>query len=78
MPDVFVVAADLTRPGDGLRLMSELRSRAGTRYSAVCVMLPAEARETAAVALDLGASDLIEAQCRSGRNGAADPHPDRA
>lgn len=62
VPDVFVVAADLTRPGDGLRLMSELRSRAGTRYSAVCVMLPAEARETAAVALDLGASDLIEAQ----------------
>lgn len=62
VPDVFVVAADLARPGDGLRLMSELRSRAGTRYSAVCVMLPAEARETAAVALDLGASDLIEAQ----------------
>ncbi|MBC7142527.1 MAG: diguanylate cyclase [Rhodobacteraceae bacterium] len=62
VPDVFVVAADLMRPGDGLRLMSELRSRAGTRYSAVCVMLPAEARETAAVALDLGASDLIEAQ----------------
>lgn len=61
VPDVFVVAADLKRPGDGLRLMSELRSRAGTRYSAVCVMLPAEARETAAVALDLGASDLIEA-----------------
>ncbi len=62
VPDVFVVAADLTRPGDGLRLMSELRSRAATRYSAVCVMLPADARETAAVALDLGASDLIEAQ----------------
>ena len=61
VPDVFVVAADLARSGDGLRLMSELRSRAGTRYSAVCVMLPAEARETAAVALDLGASDLIEA-----------------
>ncbi len=62
VPDVFVVATDLTRPGDGLRLMSELRSRAATRFSAVCVMLPAEARETAAVALDLGASDLIEAQ----------------
>ncbi|WP_347310519.1 diguanylate cyclase domain-containing protein [Defluviimonas sp. SAOS-178_SWC] len=62
VPDVFVVEANLTRPGEGLRLMSELRSRTGTRYSAVCVMLPAEACETAAVALDLGASDLIEAQ----------------
>ncbi|WP_108853300.1 diguanylate cyclase [Albidovulum aquaemixtae] len=61
VPDVFVVEADLVRPGDGLRLMSELRSRAVTRHSAVCVMLPPEARETAAVALDLGANDLIEA-----------------
>lgn len=60
VPDVFVVAADLGRPGDGLRLMSELRSRAATRYSAVCVMLPPQGREVAAVALDLGASDLVE------------------
>ena len=61
VPDVFVVEADLVRPGDGLRLMSELRSRAATRHSAVCVMLPVNARETAAVALDLGANDLLEA-----------------
>ncbi|MGB7263461.1 MAG: diguanylate cyclase [Albidovulum sp.] len=61
VPDVFVIAADLIRPGDGLRLMSELRSRPATRHSAVCMLLPKDARETAAVALDLGASDLIEA-----------------
>lgn len=61
-PDVFVVTADLARPGDGLRLMSDLRARAGTRFSSVCVMLPAGARDIAAVALDLGASDLIEAE----------------
>lgn len=60
VPDVFVVAADLTRPGDGLRLMSDLRSRGATRYSSVCVMLPRDGREVAAVALDLGAADLIE------------------
>jgi two-component system cell cycle response regulator len=60
VPDVFVVAADLARPGDGLRLMSELRSRPATRYSSVCVMLPEKGREVAAVALDLGAADLLE------------------
>ncbi len=60
VPDVFVVAADLARPGDGLRLMSELRSRPATRYSSICVMLPRQGREVAAVALDLGAADLVE------------------
>ena len=60
-PDVFVLTADLDGRGDGLRLLSELRSRPETRYSAVCVVLPEEAGETAAMALDLGASDLIEA-----------------
>lgn len=61
-PDVFVVSTDLAVPGGGLRLMSELRSRAATRHAAICVVLPAGARELAAMALDLGASDLIEAE----------------
>lgn len=61
VPDIYVVAADLAGHGDGLKLMSELRSRATSRYAAVCVMLPADARDTAAMALDLGAHDLIEA-----------------
>ena len=59
-PDVFVIWADLARPGDGLRLMSEIRSRHPTRFAGICVVLPADARDTAAMALDLGASDLIE------------------
>lgn len=59
VPDVFVVDADLVRPGDGLRFMSELRSRPATRYSAVCLVLPGTARDTSATALDLGANDLI-------------------
>ncbi len=61
VPDVILVAADIGAPQDGLRLLSEFRSRRATRFSAICVALPAEPRETAAMALDLGADDLIEA-----------------
>lgn len=57
--DVFVIAADLVQPGAGLRLMSELRSRPATRHAAICILVAADARETAAMALDLGAGDLI-------------------
>ena len=59
VPDVFVIAADLLRPGDGLRFMSELRSRPATRYSAVCLMLSGEAGDISATAFDLGVNDLI-------------------
>lgn len=61
-PDVFVIPADIVGRGDGLRLMSELRSRPATRFVAVCIVLAPDARETAAMALDLGANDLIEAR----------------
>ena len=59
-PDLVVIPADIAGRGDGLRLMSELRSRHATRYAAVCIVLAPGARETAAMALDLGANDLIE------------------
>ena len=58
-PDAYIIACDLARAGDGLRLMSELRSRPNTRYATICIALPETLRETAAVALDLGASDLL-------------------
>ncbi len=62
-PDVYLIAADLGRPGAGLRLMSELRSRAATRRAAVCILLPDAGRDSAAeqgaMALDLGAADLL-------------------
>ena len=57
--DLYVLAADLVRSGDGLRLMSELRSRPGSRHAAFCIVLGADAGETGAMALDLGASDLL-------------------
>jgi two-component system cell cycle response regulator len=62
-PDVFVVAADLDRPADGLELLAELRARSGTRYSPVIVVQDAGrdggADDLTARALDLGASDLM-------------------
>lgn len=60
-PDVFVIEADLGGGGGGLRLMSDLRSRGSTRHAAVCIVRPDTARETVAMAFDLGANDLVGA-----------------
>ncbi|WP_456386877.1 diguanylate cyclase [Profundibacter sp.] len=59
IPDVFVIACNLAKPDEGLRLMSELRSRPETRYSAVVMVIPKDANNKSATALDLGASDLM-------------------
>jgi two-component system cell cycle response regulator len=58
-PDVFVIAADLTHRNEGLRLLSDLRSRPGTRHAASVMILPDGDSERAAIALDLGASDIL-------------------
>lgn len=58
-PDVFVIDADLGAAGSGLRLMSELRCRAGSRHAAVCMILPEPTGAPAAMAFDLGADDLV-------------------
>ncbi|WP_376871429.1 diguanylate cyclase [Albirhodobacter sp. R86504] len=63
--DAFVMTADLARAGDGLRLMSELRSRNVTRHCAICIALPETMRETASVALDLGANDVLPFDLRT-------------
>jgi len=59
--DVFVISADLTDRNDGLRLLSDLRSRPATRHAATLMVLPEGDTERAAVALDLGASDILYA-----------------
>ena len=59
IPDVFVIACDLAKPDEGLRLMSELRSRPETRHSAVLMVIPEGANSKSATALDLGANDLV-------------------
>ncbi|MEM7723832.1 MAG: diguanylate cyclase [Pseudomonadota bacterium] len=58
-PDVFVIAADLTHRNEGIRLLSDLRSRPLTRHAASVMILPEGDSERAAIALDLGASDIL-------------------
>ncbi|MGJ8611085.1 MAG: response regulator, partial [Octadecabacter sp.] len=41
------------------RLLSELRSRSATRHAAILALLPIDARQAAAMALDLGANDIV-------------------
>lgn len=60
-PDVFVLQARMGRAGDCLRILSELRSRHATRDAAICLVVGPGDQETAAIALDLGADDLIDA-----------------
>lgn len=57
--DLFVIAADLATRNDGLRLLSDLRSRAQTRHAATVMILPQGESERAAIALDLGAGDIL-------------------
>jgi two-component system, cell cycle response regulator len=64
-PDAYLIEADLGPAGSGLRLMSDLRSRAETRHAAICMILPEAAGVAAAMAFDLGADDALE--------GPADP-----
>ncbi|WP_224815537.1 diguanylate cyclase domain-containing protein [Hasllibacter sp. MH4015] len=58
-PDVFVISVDLAQRNEGLRLLSDLRSRPGTRHAASIMILPEGDSERAAIALDLGASDVL-------------------
>ncbi len=59
LPDAFVIAADLARHGDGLQLVSELRSRAATRHAAIIVQDEANEAATVPMAFDLGANGVV-------------------
>ncbi|MDR0808735.1 MAG: diguanylate cyclase [Gemmobacter sp.] len=56
--DLFVIDADSGGAGAGLRLMSELRSRAATRHAAVLMLLGQPDPAAIATAFDLGAHDV--------------------
>lgn len=58
-PDLYVIAADLGAHGSGLRLVADLRSRVSSRDAAISLVLPEADADTAAMALDLGASDIL-------------------
>ncbi|SLN37460.1 Response regulator PleD [Aquimixticola soesokkakensis] len=57
--DIYVISSDLPDPGAGLRLLSELRSRENTRFCATVIVHEMADRNSAIMALDLGANDLI-------------------
>lgn len=56
---IFLSLADRENAEEGLSLLSELRSRPGTRHTALVVLVPACAPRLAAQALDLGANDIL-------------------
>ncbi|MCF3974580.1 diguanylate cyclase [Paracoccus sp. EGI L200073] len=57
--DLYLIAADIAGRGDGLRLLSELRSRVGSRDAAFVVATEPDRAELAAIALDLGAGEVL-------------------
>lgn len=67
---IYLIAADIHQPGDGLRLLSELRSRSQSRHAAFVVVLRPERADMAAVALDLGAGDVLPSTLSSPRMAA--------
>jgi two-component system cell cycle response regulator len=65
-PDIYVIAAALHGPGDGMRLMSDLRSRPGSHHAAICLVIDTKNRDAAAMGLDLGADDLLPTDATAG------------
>lgn len=65
-PDVYLIEADLTGPGSGLRLMSELLSRPASRHAPCLILYDRIPPFAAAMAYDLGAHDLADAQVSPG------------
>ncbi|WP_417587854.1 diguanylate cyclase [Pararhodobacter oceanensis] len=57
--DLYLVAADLGAAGSGLRLIADLRARLQSRHAAIALVLPEAEPEAAAMALDVGANDLL-------------------
>lgn len=58
-PDYYMIASDLGAHGSGQRLVADLRSRPASRHAAIALTLHQPEPETAAMALDVGASDLL-------------------
>lgn len=57
--ELYVIATDLEHPGEGLRLLAELRSRSGSRNSSFIMAVPNGRSDIATIALDLGAGDTM-------------------
>ena len=59
VPDAFVIGSTLGTTSDGLRLVSELRSRQSTRHSVIIVQDCGETPSPSSMALDLGANAVL-------------------
>jgi two-component system, cell cycle response regulator len=60
-PDVYLIASDVSGVDSGLRLMSDLQSRPASRHAACCMLYDHIPPVAAAMAYDLGAQDLVDA-----------------
>ncbi len=60
-PDVIVLPAQIEGEADGLFLLAELRSRHATRHAAIVVINRRQIPDAGITALDMGASDVIDA-----------------
>ncbi len=61
VPDVFIIRDEAGGAHGTLRLLSELKSHAASRHSAVCIITPADDSQNVAMAFDLGADDAVDA-----------------
>lgn len=57
--DLYLISADIQNQGDGLRLLSELRSRPGSKNAGFIIATSSERQDMESIALDLGAGDIL-------------------
>lgn len=58
-PDIFVLDAEISGPGGGLRLMSDLRARRAARHSAMVLIGQGQVPADLAMAYDMGVSAAL-------------------
>ncbi|TGD42064.1 diguanylate cyclase [Pseudotabrizicola sediminis] len=58
-PDIYLIDVDYLQSERGLRLLSDLRSRAATRHAGICLIAGAAVQSHMIMALDLGANDIL-------------------
>lgn len=59
--DLYIIDADEARGPRGLRLVSDLRSRAATRHTGICLLSGTGAQNDSLMGFDLGANEVFEA-----------------
>ncbi|WP_108815328.1 diguanylate cyclase [Loktanella sp. Alg231-35] len=66
VPDLFVIDASNPAQSTLFGLVSDLRARVETRWAAQLIVVPKGAPDMAAMFLDLGADDVVSADCCEG------------